>query len=118
MNTAVINIRNSLHDPFPSTAKTTTPLDKALTVEADEPKVQPKKAEPTTTKTASESRSGKKDSDRRTVTSQTSATSADVERPAKHERKVHDPASSTDGHPENRPHAKARQPTRVSGTTL
>jgi len=58
-------------------------------------------------KTASESRSGKRDSDRRTVTSQTGATSADVEHPAKHERKVHDPASSKDGHPDNHPHAKA-----------
>jgi len=107
VNTAVTNIRNSLHDPFPASAKTTPPSVKTLTVKADEPKGQPKKAEPITKKTASESRSREKDSDRRTVTSRTTATSGDDEHPVKHERNVHHPASSEDAHPESHPRAKA-----------
>jgi len=95
VNTAVTNIRNSLHDPFPAVAETTVRTD------------EPKRAEPPTTKTVSESRSGKKDSDRGMVTSQTSAALADVEHPAKHERKVHDPVSSKDGRPANRTHSNA-----------
>jgi hypothetical protein len=83
----VLEVR-AQHDPLPGTVK------------ADEPKAQSKKAEPpTTTKAASESRSGKKDSDRSTV--------ADVGHPAKHGQKVHDPASAKDGHPDNHPGAKA-----------
>jgi hypothetical protein len=78
VNTAVTNIRNSLHDPFPSTAKTTAPsVTSTLTAKADVPKTLAKK---------SESLSSKKASDRKT-------------HPAMHERKV--------DHPKRRPGGKA-----------
>jgi len=98
VNTAVTNIRNSLADPFPSTA---------LTVKAAEPKAEAKKTDPPTTETAIESPSGKKGSDPGTATSKSSATTADVEHPAKHEKKVHDQASTKDGHPGRRSDTKA-----------
>ncbi len=50
---------------------------------------------------------GKKGSDPGTATSKSSATRADVDHPVKHEKKVHDPASTKDGHPDRRPDAKA-----------
>jgi hypothetical protein len=98
VNTAVTNIRNSLADPFPSTA---------LEVKTAEPRAEAKKTDPPTTEKASESPSGKKGSDPGTATSKSSAATADVEHPVKHEKKVHDPASTMDGHPDRRPDAKA-----------
>jgi hypothetical protein len=106
VDTAVTNIRNSLQDPFPSVAKTTAPSVQTLTVRTDAPKAETKKTDPPTTEKASESPSGKKGSDPGTATSKSSATTADVEHPVKHEKKVHDPASTKDGHPDGRPNAK------------
>jgi len=68
VNTAMTNIRNSLHDPFPAAAKTTAGQSvRTLAVKADDPK---KPDTLTTTKpprltvtVVSESRSGKRDSD-------------------------------------------------------
>jgi hypothetical protein len=102
VDTAVTNIRNSLHDPFPATATTTAPSRQALTVKTDESN----KPAARTTKKSFESRRGKKDSDRTNVTSQTSATAADVEHPAKPEQKRHDPTRPKDGHGDNHRDAK------------
>ena len=107
VDTAVTNIRNSLRDPFPSVVQTTGPPVPTLTVKTDEPKVDPNRAESPTAKTASESRSGKKDSDRTTVRSPSSATAVNVERPARHEPKVHDPASTKDNQSDNNRNAQA-----------
>jgi hypothetical protein len=107
VDTAVTNIRNSLADPFPSTATMTAPSVQTLTVKAAEPKAEAKKTDPPTTEKASESPSGKKGSDQGTATSKSGATTADVEHPVKHEKKVHYPASTKDGHPDRHPDAKA-----------
>ena len=107
VDTAVTNIRNSLADPFPSAATMTAPSVQTLTVKAAEPKAEAKKTDPPTTEKASESPRGEKGSDPGTATSKSSATTADVEHPVKHEKKVHDPASTKDGHPDRRPDAKA-----------
>ncbi|HVQ48451.1 MAG TPA: hypothetical protein VMS92_00260 [Mycobacterium sp.] len=56
VDTAVTNIRNSLNDPFPATAKTTAPSVQALTVKTDEPKMR-------RTPDSSETLSGEKGSD-------------------------------------------------------
>jgi hypothetical protein len=79
VNTAVTNIRNSLHDPFPDAAKTTAGTD------------EPKKLQTS----AAETRSGKKDSER--------ATSA-----RKHEQKDDHPAGAKHDRPANHRAAKAR----------
>jgi hypothetical protein len=65
VNTAVTNIRNSLHDPFPAAAKTTAP-------------------------STNETPSGKRDSATSAVSS--SAMTGAADKPAKHEQKDHHPA--------------------------
>src|SRR5262245_22911277 len=97
VNTAVTNIRNSLHDPFPATA-TTPPSVRTLTVKTDAPtkpdtrttKRPPQPAVPA----ASESRSGKRDSDRATATGPFTHTVASVEQPAKIGHKDRDAGSA------------------------
>jgi hypothetical protein len=59
VNTAVTNIRNSRHDPFPTTVKTTAPAVQTLTARVYEPK----KRDTRTTETSSESASDTKDGD-------------------------------------------------------
>jgi hypothetical protein len=110
VNTAVTNIRNSLHDPFPATATTASSV-RTLTVKTD----APKKPDTRTTKwspqpavpAASESRSIKRDSDRATSTGPSTHTIARVEHPAKIGHKDHDPESARDGHQDHHRDAKA-----------
>jgi hypothetical protein len=114
VDAAVTNIRNSLHDPFPATAKTTAPATatstapsvQTLTVKADEPKLEAKKTDPPTTKKVSESLSGTKDSDPDTATSRSSAAAWNVDHPTRHVHKTPGPGSTKDGHPDNHPDGK------------
>jgi hypothetical protein len=92
VTTAVANIRNSLHDPFPAAVKTD----------------QPKKPDfPTTTRSAhpavSESRSRKRDSDVATSTSPSTHALANVEHPTKNEHRDR----ARDDHRDNHRRAKA-----------
>src|SRR5262245_20828852 len=87
VNTAVTNIRNSLHDPFPAAAATTSSSTRTLAVKTEEPK---KADTPTTKRSAhpaltavSESRSSKRDSDEATSTGPSTHAVAHVEHPAK-----------------------------------
>jgi hypothetical protein len=59
VNTAVTNIRKSLHDPFPATVKTTAPSVQTLTVKTGEPK----NPDTRTTKKSSENAGNTKDDD-------------------------------------------------------
>jgi hypothetical protein len=107
VNTAVMNIRNSLADPFPATAKSTAPSVQTLTVKTDEPKVEAKKTDPPATKKASESPSGTRDSDPETATSRSSAAASNVDHPTRHvHNKTPDPGSAKDGHPDDHPDGK------------
>jgi hypothetical protein len=108
VNTAVTNIRNSLADPFPATAKSTAPSVQTLTVKTNEPTMEAKKTDPpaTATKKASESPSGTKDSDPETATSRSSAAASNVDRPTRHVHKTPGQGSTKDGHPDNHPDGK------------
>jgi len=109
VNTAVTNIRNSLHDPFPAAAAVTSPSARRLAVKTDEPK---KSDTPTTKKSAqpavtavSESRSSKRDSDEAISTSLSTHAVANVEHPANNEHR--NPGSTSDDHRGNHRRAKA-----------
>jgi hypothetical protein len=110
VNTAVTNIRNSLHDPFPGTATTPSSV-RTLTVKTDEPKkpdTRTTKKSPRPAVTAvSESRSSKRDSDRTTSTGPAASAVADVERPGKDARKDNKPGSAKDEHQDHHRGAKA-----------
>ena len=106
VNTAVMNIRNSLADPFPATAKSTAPSVHTLTVKTDQPKVEAKRRDPPATKKASESPSGTRDSDPEAATSRSSAAASNVDHPTRHVHKTPGPGSAKDGHPDNHPDGK------------
>jgi hypothetical protein len=110
VNTAVTNIRNSLHDPFPPAAATTSSSARTLAVKTDEPK----KPDSLTTKRSaqravtalSESRSSKRDSVEANPTEPSTHAVANVEHPTKNEHR--NPGRATDDHRDNHRGAKSR----------